>query len=481
MIVKKLELVNFQVIKEFNADFDGNVYFITGDNELGKSTVLKAIGALLTGNRDSVLRNGESKGFAKMIVGDDGEEYEVELRFTKANPRGTLSIKQKTTGMRSDNVSMLQKVFGYTDFDAVEFSRWSETAEGRRKQIEVVKALLPEKVRTRIAEIDAEVTTVKDKRKDANTEVKTYTTICANAEKQLKPGDVKTYAEKKDITALMEEQNENARLIEKAKTVRQARQQRIEQLEAIPGRIKTANDNHDKAVAVIDTNLANEEKEVARIIAEAQKRLEDAKKEAKRSRKNVDAELKETLATIEAEKADFEKRKANADKWLEEYEANNPEKLDTAEQLKKAEEHNRINALVVDYMAKKKQKEAAEKTARTFEDKLGALAKERETLIATSKLPIAGLSFTDDGLELNGVPFVAGKVSDSQIMEVAAKLIIASNTTVKVFRIARGESLGAKRLQSLIELARKEGYQGFIEEVKRGQDDLIIEEYSETE
>ena len=73
------------------------------------------------------------------------------------------------------------------------------------------------------------------------------------------------------------------------------------------------------------------------------------------------------------------------------------------------------------------------------------------------------------------------KVSDSQIMEVAAKLIIASNPTVKVFRIARGESLGAKRLQSLIELARKEGYQGFIEEVKRGQDDLIIEEYSETE
>lgn len=91
------------------------------------------------------------------------------------------------------------------------------------------------------------------------------------------------------------------------------------------------------------------------------------------------------------------------------------------------------------------------------------------------------MTFTDDGLELNGVPFVAGKVSDSQIMEVAAKLIIASNPTVKVFRIARGESLGAKRLQSLIELARKEGYQGFIEEVKRGQDDLIIEEYSENE
>lgn len=196
---------------------------------------------------------------------------------------------------------------------------------------------------------------------------------------------------------------------------------------------------------------------------------------------NYEVELKETLATIEAEKADFEKRKANADKWLEEYEANNPEQLDTAEQLKKAEEHNRINALVVDYMAKKKQKEAAEKTARTFEDKLGALAKERENLIATSKLPIAGLSFTEDGLELNGAPFVAGKVSDSQFMEVAAKLIIASNPTVKVFRIARGESLGEKRLQAIIDIAKQNGFQGFIEEVKRGQTDLVVEEYTVNE
>lgn len=481
MFIKKIELLNFQVIKEFNADFEGNVYFITGDNELGKSTLLKAIGAMLTGNRDGVLRNGEEKGFAKMVVGDDGEEYEVELRFTKANPRGTLSIKQKTTGMRSDNVSMLQKIFGYQDFDAVEFSRWSETAEGRRKQIEVVKSLLPEKVRNRIAEIDKEVITVKDKRKDANAEVKTYTTICANAEKQLKPGDVKTYAEKKDITALMEEQNENARLIEKAKTVRQTRQQRIEQLAAIPEWIKEAEATRKTDIEAIDNDLAAEEKEVARIIAEAKARLAKAKESAKANKEAIEKDFKETLDIIGNDKADFERRKANADKWLEEYEKNNPENLDTAEQLKKAEEHNRINSLVVDYQTKKKAKEAAEKTARKYDDKLGELAKERETLIATSKLPIAGLSFTDDGLELNGVPFVAGKVSDSQIMEVAAKLIIASNPTVKVFRIARGESLGEKRLQAIIDIAKANGFQGFIEEVKRGQTDLVVEEYTENE
>lgn len=452
MIVKKLELVNFQVIKEFNADFDGNVYFITGDNELGKSTVLKAIGALLTGNRDAVLRNGESKGFAKMIVGDDGEEYEVKLKFTKENPRGTLSIKSKTTGMKSDNVSMLQKIFGYTDFDAVEFSRWSETAEGRRKQIEVVKSLLPEEVRTRIAEIDTTVAGLKTERTGVNRDLKTYKSISDAAGQGLTTEDLKTYAKPKDITELMKEQAENAQLIEKAKTVRSALEQRKKQLEEIPERLAAAKATYEKAI-------------------------EEAKKAIERTEKLY----KEAIAQIESEKADYEARKANAEKWLANYEENNPEKLGTAEQLRKAEEHNKKAAKVADYLSKKKQADGKKAEAEKMDSEIAELSAEREKLISSAKLPISGLSFSDDGLVLNDVPFVAGKVSDSQIMEVAAKLIIASNPTVKVFRIARGESLGEKRLQSILDLAKKEGYQGFIESVVRGQHDLIIEEYTENE
>lgn len=452
MIVKKLELVNFQVIKEFNADFDGNVYFITGDNELGKSTVLKAIGALLTGNRDAVLKNGESKGFAKMIVGDDGEEYEIELKFTKANPRGTLSIKSKTTGMKSDNVSMLQKIFGYTDFDAVEFSRWSETAEGRRKQIEVVKSLLPEEVRTRIAEIDTTVAGLKTERTGVNRDLKTYKSISDAAGQGLTTQDLKTYAKQKDITELMKEQAENAQLIEKAKTVRSALEQRKKQLEEIPERLAEAKATYEKAI-------------------------EEAKKAIERTEKLY----KEAIAQIESEKADYEARKANAEKWLANYEENNPEKLDTAEQLRKAEEHNKMAAKVADYLSKKKQADDKKTEAEKMDSEIEELSAEREKLISSAKLPISGLSFSDDGLVLNDVPFVAGKVSDSQIMEVAAKLIIASNPTVKVFRIARGESLGQKRLQAILDLAKKEGFQGFIESVVRGQQDLIIEEYTENE
>ena len=468
MYIKKLELLNFQVIEQFSADFDGTVYFVTGDNELGKSTLLKAIGALLTGQRDDVLRNGASKGFAKMIVGDDGEEYDVQLSFTEANPRGTLTIKQKTTGMQTNNVSMLQRIFGYQDFDAVEFSRWSETADGRRKQIAVVKALLPESVRTRIAEIDEAVATMKAERTGVNRDVKTFAGFVDTMAQQLEPGDVEKYAKPIDVTELMERQQANAKLIEKAKTVRAAIAQRTAQLAEIPGRIEGA-----KARAEEERRMIAQRVESARIL------YEKAKAESEESERKIAASLNETLAGLESERASYEERKANGEEWLKRYEAANPENTDVPALLEQAEAHNKRYHAVCQYLEKKQQYDGIKATAEKMDADIAKLSDERATLIANAELPIAGLSFTDDGLELNGVPFVPGKISDSQAMEIAAKLVIASNPTVKVFRIARGESLGQKRLETIIDIARRNGFQGFIEQVQRGQTEMAVEEYTE--
>ena len=468
MYIKKLELLNFQVIEKFEAEFNGNVYFITGDNELGKSTLLKAIGALLTGERDDVLRNGASKGFAKMVVGDDGEEFDVSLSFTENNPRGTLTIKQQSTGMATNNVSMLQRIFGYQDFDAVEFSRWSETAEGRRKQIAVVKSLLAPAVRERIEAIDVEVNGLKTERTGVNRDVKTFDTLIAQITGRMEPGDIEKYATPIDVTGLMEQQSTNAKLIEKAKTVRAMLAQRTEQIAAIPGRIEAEKAKADETRKVY-----------ADKVAAAKAAYEQAVAEQAGAITKIDSVLKENIAAIEAEKADLETRKANAEQWLAKYEQNNPEKTNVPELLAKAEAHNKKYSLVEQYKEKKQQFDDVKAKAEQMDARIDALAKERAELIATAKLPIDGLTFTDDGLELNGVPFVPGKVSDSQIMEIAAKLVIASNPTVKVFRIARGESLGAKRLETIIDIAKRNGFQGFIEQVQRGQTEMLVEEYTE--
>ncbi len=470
MYIKRLELLNFQVIKEFNADFNGNVYFITGDNELGKSTLLKAIGALLTGERDDVLRKGETKGFAKMVVGDDGEEFDVSLSFTENNPRGTLTIKQKSTGMATNNVSMLQRIFGYQDFDAVEFSRWSETAEGRRKQIAVVKSLLAPAVRERIEAIDVEVSGLKTERTGVNRDVKTFNALVAQITTQIEPGDVEKYAAPVDITALMERQKTNAQLIEKAKTVRAAVAQRTQQLAEIPDRMK-----------VVDETLTAAKRAIDETVAAAKAAYEKAIADAKIAREQADAAHAEAIATIEAERKAFAERKENGENWLAKYEQENPEKTNVPELLAKAEAHNKKYSLVEQYKEKKQQFDDVKAKAEQMDARIDELTKERAGLIANAKLPIDGLSFTDDGLTLNGIPFVPGKVSDSQILMTATKLVVASNPNMRIFRIARGESLGAKRLAEIVEIARENHFQGFVENVVRGQEELRIEEYTEFE
>ena len=443
MTIKRLELRNFQAIKDFSADFTGDVYLVKGENEVGKSTILKSIVCLLTGERDAVLRNGEKNGFAKMVIGGDGREYTVELRFTENDPRGTISIKAKD-GMRSTNVSMLRTVLNYRNFDAEEFARWSETAEGRRKQIQVVMGLMPPEIANRIKTIDAEVLQAKESRKAINANIKYKETELQSVKAQLSDGDTEIYTEPIDLTVLMQESNKAAEQRAKAENVKMQ-------------------------MTSLESELANIPKERERLAADlerAKKAYEDAKAFYNRSIENVAAQEIEIKDKI-----------GKAEQWLSEYDAQPKE--DAAEKLAAAQNHNAKCQIVKMFHTKQTEVNAERTKADKLNADLDAYAKERAELVAAAKFPIDGLSFGEDGLTLNDVPFVVGKVSDSQIMEVAAKLVIASNPTVNIFRIGRGESLGTKRLQSIVNLAKQNGFQGFIEQVERGQETISVEEYRE--
>lgn len=470
MYIKKIELQNFQIIKDFSASFEGGVYLITGDNELGKSTLLKAIGALLTGERDAVLRNGEKKGFARMVVGDDGEEFEVGLSFTEANPRGTLTIKQKSTGIKSDNLSMLQRLLGYQDFDAVEFIRWSETADGRRRQVAVIKSLLPAEVRERIENLEARISMTRETRLQQGREVTALEGFAKTIGEQLKPEDLERYKEPVELRDIMARQEAAVKAQERAKTISTLMAQRRQELAGTEAETADAEGYKARRIEAAENALKV-----------AQQAYEDARARLEREREDAEADYQRELDKIAAKKADLENRIKNAEEWLAAYKEREKEYQDTDRVFAEAEAHNKKFHLVEQFREKKAQFDNAVAALQKTEAELTALIAERRQAVETAPLPVSGLSFNEDGLALAGVPFVPGKVSDSQAMEVATKLVIAANPKVKVFRIARGESLGGKRLADIVTFARQNGYQGFIENVVRGQEEMRVEEYTEGE
>lgn len=468
MFVKQLSLSNFQNIAKFEATFNGNIYLITGENEIGKSTFLKAIAILLTGNRDEVLATDAEKGFAKAVVGDNNVNYEVELRFTKANPRGTLTIKQQGTDIGSDRISALQSIFGYQEFDAEEFIRWSETAEGRRKQVEIVKSLMPSEAQERLIAIDKDILSLEEKRLQDGRELKVFDGIVKGLEKEVSVADMTTYAEPVVLQKLIDKKTQIVTIAEQYKGVKERMETRVGELAAIPGAIAEVRQ-------VLEETHKELEKELSDLKAEYEKKVEVINKKRVLSNETAQIAIKEK----EEYKILLETQITKAKKYIAETVVPSAEEVQT--EIDNAQTHNDKHKKVLEYVEQKKKFDEITKKVASHQTSIDSLKSEKEAVVKSAKLPIEGLSFSEDGLVLNGLPFAHGKVSTSQEMEVAAKLIIAKNPTTKVFRVARGESLGQAKFDALVAFAKKEGFQGFIEQVVRGQNDLQVNEYNEGE
>lgn len=442
MLIKEIELVNFKTLESFKHEFKGGIYLITGENEVGKTTLLNAIVTLLTGERSAnLLKQGKEKGFAKMKVGD----YEVEIKFSEKNPRGTFTIRAES-GMTSNNISMLEKIFDYQDFDAHDFVSWSQTAAGRKKQVDAVKSLLPEDARKRLEEIEAEISSIREERTETNI---SYRNIHSSlAEFSIDQSDIDKYAEKLELKVLFDSKNDTQEKNRKIEEVTQRQDERKEKLAGFDSEIEVKRSVYGGTINNLKDQI-----------------------------KSTESEMKDTIDRMNSEKKELTDKSDQAGTWLK----NNviQDLDDINKKIDSSEDHNKNHDNVVAFKDKKSKLEQIEKKKNKFNADLDNLESEKAGIIKKSKIPVNGLTFSDEGLLLSGIPFAPGEVSTSQEMEVAAKLIIAKNPKVKVFRIAQGESLGQERLKSIVKFAKENGYQGFIEEVKRGQNNLVVEEYTE--
>jgi hypothetical protein len=449
MNVTYLELKNFRTITNFSADFEGAVYLITGENEVGKTTLLTAVTAMLTGEKpENLLQEGKQKGHAKMTIQDGaGSGYDIELSFDKLNPKGRLTITQQDTGMIDNRKTMLQHLLQYTDFDAEDFLKWSKTAEGRRKQMTFIKSLLPEDTQKQIASIEASIAELREERKTANTEH----TIAHRSLSRMTWNDqfLKDHTEKKSIKKIAEE-----------KSKVQADRQQWENAQKEYSSISDALQDFDKAAAdklsLMEDRLRDLQKQVEQQLAT----MEDFRNQAKKDKKELMS------------------RKKAADKWFNERQEPSVDLTEFDEKIQSAEEHNEAVQTADEIRVLISQREEAKAQLDKIDEQVELYQVEKLDLLS-GELPVPGLSFTEDGLMFEGRPFAPEYLSTSQEMEIAALLIMASNPKTKIFRIQQGESLGADRLKAIVDFAIKNGYQGFIEQVNRGQNELRVEKVTE--
>ena len=113
--------------------------------------------------------------------------------------------------------------------------------------------------------------------------------------------------------------------------------------------------------------------------------------------------------------------------------------------------------------------------------RLETLRAENLTIIQNAKLPVPGLSFDDDGLLHDGIPF--NQCSDGEKLMIGVGISMALNPTVKIIRMSAGSLIGPKNKKILADIIEANGFQLFIESVsgkdeynKTGQVGIFIEE-----
>lgn len=104
-------------------------------------------------------------------------------------------------------------------------------------------------------------------------------------------------------------------------------------------------------------------------------------------------------------------------------------------------------------------KEAAD--ARTAE--LARIDREKADAIAAAKMPLEGLSFDEDGVLYQGVPF--SQASSAERLRVGIAMAMALNPRIRVIRITDGSLLDSENLALIEQMAGEHDFQIWIERV----------------
>lgn len=117
----------------------------------------------------------------------------------------------------------------------------------------------------------------------------------------------------------------------------------------------------------------------------------------------------------------------------------------------------------------------AEVESSRLSDVITLADEKRDEIIAGLKLPVPGLSFDEEGVLYNGVPFV--QASAAERLRVSVAMAMALNPEIRVIRITDGSLLDSDNMALIEEMAADKDFQVWVERVSDGEDvGVVIED-----
>jgi len=417
MKIIKLTAENVKRLKAIEIKPDGNLIVIGGMNGQGKTSTIDSIAMAFGGKKyipSQPVRKGEKK--AKIVC--ETEDLIVTRTMT---PEGGGSLKVSTRdGKRYESPqSILDAMTGQLTFDPLAFSRMDDTA-----QLNTLKGL----VGLDFSELDQKRSILYEERATINREGKRLVGALASMT------DYPDAPDKEVLVSELMEELERRRL----------HNQKIETEQRVLNDIK-------HGIVERSTNMRLIDDQIARLEAE----ITDLKK------RKVIMEI-----SIERQREAEEKKAKEIDAMTE---ANTQEIID---QIASAEEVNhqvwanhetvKLNNLI----------EELRKQSQELNDKINQIDGQKAIQLSEAKFPIEGLSFNEDGVLFDDIPF--SQLASSEQLRISTAMGFAMNPELKILLIRDGSLLDQENLKLMADMTEKEDAQIWIERVGEGQEVSVI-------
>jgi exonuclease SbcC len=459
MKISKIKIRNLFGITE--QELDGQSVELTGENGVGKSSVIDAIRYALTNSSDRkfIIRNGENEGEI-LVETDSGLSIDRKARATSSDYK---SIKQNGTAVGSPE-AFLKTLFVPLQLNPMEFIQMSEKEQNTvilnmvqfEWDMSTIKdwfAEIPQDVNydqnihSVLYDIQKEDGYYFQHRQDINRDIRAKKAVINDINASLPLGYDGSIWENANIGELytqIERIRKENHDIEFAKQQIDSHDQKIRKFQA----------DREIALAALDREITEEGNQIDTEIASLEERLRSLRdKKATLSSKRADKEAviesdyKASVAKFEAEIAEYtdlaKKETQPIDHLVNE--ADNTEKMKSH-----VGEWKRMLSI-------QEEVEKLESESRLLTEKIEKARTLPGEILETAEIPVKGLSVKDGVPLINGLPI--SNLSDGEKLSLCVDVAVQNPGGLQIILLDGVEALSEKNRELLYNTCRSKGIQ----------------------
>jgi len=433
----ELKLTNYKKHKNTEIEFEtGNLYLVTGENNIGKTSMLTALASALKAKDDTKnpISFGETKGKVECVITNkNGEKTDIIVEYERSkNPRFKILYPDTKVSSKPTDIRNFAQ---FNEFTVDEFFSWGHTAEGRKKQAEIFLSLIQDKkiveeIQTKSIEVSPKGELYK-KRTRVNSEVD-VTNKLVNDNK------------------LTEEEITSLKTLETAKKQLSQIEEEYKEVYDIVKNIRSSE------------QINNEIQQTDNIINEKTKLIESLKREIQG--------LEEHNSKLKQEK------EQNKDELIE-------KEKQLASKIEKGKEYigriSLIKAKEEKYDSLKENLISVSEKAKELNKKIEQYRQDIKNLFNKANYPVSNITIEDNEAyyldnDNNKIPFVESDLSYSVGGSKVVEILMELNKEMPIIMLGKASEFDSKTKDKFANLAKDKGYIMIADHVVEQQENMEV-------